>query len=150
MKKLKKRYQNITLVVITMLFILITTVILKINTPWYIYILVYFSSMYIGSLLFSICVGISIQKIQFIDSENDNQLFYCQLQIGIFGEVILIKGTFKNTLNLDEIEITELVSNNTLRDNIMPLYKNHQDVSLSYNVKDHLINIDLSYVKHVM
>ena len=88
--------------------------------------------------------------MQFVDSENDNQLFYCQLQLGMFGEVILIGGTFENTLNLNEIEITQLISYNTPRYRIMPLYKNHEEVSILYNVKDSIIKIDFNFRRLIM
>ena len=100
MNKIKKKYQNITLAVITIILFSIA-IILKKEPSWYIFILVYGLSMYIGLFLFYVFEGISIQKMQFVDSENDNQLFYCQLQLGMFGEVILIRGTFENTLNLN-------------------------------------------------
>ena len=149
MNKIKKKYQNITLAVITIILFSIA-IILKKEPSWYIFILVYGLSMYIGLFLFYVFEGISIQKMQFVDSENDNQLFYCQLQLGMFGEVILIRGTFENTLNLNEIEITQLISYNTPRYRIMPLYKNREEVSIEYNVKDSIININFNFRKLIM
>ncbi len=147
MNKLKKKYQYITLAVITIIYISIL-VFFKIQPSWYISIIVYISSWLIGSLIFQLFIGMSINKFQFVDSEND-QIFYFQMQLG-FGKVIQVKGTFRNTLDLTESEIFQILRFNTPRKEIFPLYKNHEEVNISYSLKNSVVKINFNYIKTIM
>lgn len=138
---MKKKYQYITLAIITILVYTISFLI-KTEPRWYVFIIVYVVSMIIGKFFYVLREGVNLPKVQFVDSDSNHQLFYGELQLG-FSKVIQIEGLFDNSIGLSESDITQLIYDNTTRKMVLPLYENGEQITLSYNMNETIIEVTI-------